>query len=590
MKCTARQALAGALALELLRSASAGTAPQTTPNVGCLGETYSVTIERHVHAKTKVRQTGGYQRNGFAMSTDLDFEVHGVYVTEMRDGKLRWASRSIDWKGQYLQSMPQCNAFSSDAAGQLELGPSDGGPYAMTDAQTSQFQWIHKKQDTFGNCFRVQAGPAAPLPFPKIFEMDHDKLRSGCCSNIVLKDGTRESEKVDQRGNEDVTIRADRTEIVPNRSCTDESCKNLDPHEATSVLTVRATCSGPALPDREIGLRIDVMPHSGRHNHLGTKDQPRPRGKLAKFIDGSPDVDCGADRGLPLGVDDKACITVKTNTDGVAKATFKSPLTGSIDAAIHGSYISGIAGNYQITAKDARITEVRSNTMVIAAVKNLKAASFDVNGNLVQGRGDTSSSSSHPEGSYGTTKTIDHFKALADDFVSHQNMHNTQLANCKDGPKPRWTVVKLQANDIALPMGGVFDWNLGGGKPTPWRPSHQTHNKGEGGDFNRLGAGGDNSGLRFNDVGTECGGRTVVKQFWQAHLLLDLGTIYGHWDCTDLQGKATNDPGAIAWNPYLAINGRLSNSVPATFKSGCQQGEFSDPSYFPPRLHLHVED
>jgi hypothetical protein len=587
MKCG--QALAGALALELFMSASAATAPQTTPNVGCLGESYSVTIERHVHAKTNVRQTGGYQRTGFAMSTDLDFQIHGVYVSEIRDGKLRWVSRSIDWKGQYLQSMPQCNAYSSDAAGQLELGPSDGGPYAMTDAQRSQFQWTHKKGDTFGNCFRVQAAPAAPLPFPGIFEMDHDKLRGGCCYNNVLKDGTRESEKVDQRGNENLTIRADRTEIVPNRSCTDKSCKNLDPDEATSALTVRATCSGLPLPDREIGLRIDVMPRSGRHNHLGTKNQPRPRGKLARFIDGSPDIDCGADRGLPAGVDDKACITVKTDSNGVAKATFKSPLTGSIDAAKYGSYISGIAGNYQITAKDARITEVRANTTVLAAVENLQAATFD--GNLVQGRGDTSFSAGHPEGSYGTTKTVQNFKALAEDFVLHQKMHNTQLANCKDGPKPRWSIVQLQANDIALPMGGVFDWNLAGASPTPWRPSHQTHNKGEGGDFNRLGAGADNSGLRFNDVGTECGGRTVVKQFWQAHLLLNLGTKYGHWDCTDLQGKpASNDPGAIAWNPYLAINGALSKSAPATFKSGCEQGEFSDPSYFPPRLHLHVED
>lgn len=585
MNSMTRRFLAAAWVLPFT-AASAAAVPATPPNEGCLGETYNVTIERHVHAKSRVRQTGGHQRGGFLMSTDLDIEVHGTYVSEMHDGKLRWVSRSINWKGAYLQSMPQCNAVSSDAAGQLDLGPSDGGPYAMTDTQRSEFGWIHKKEESFGNCFRVVAGPAAPLPFPEIFETNHNKLRSGCCYNAVVN-GMQESERVEQRGNETLTIQADRTEIVPNRSCLDDKCKNLNADEGTSRLTVRAKCDGVALPARQIALRIDVKPRSGAHNHLGSKAQPRPRGKLSP---GSTDTDCGGDVGLPDGVDDKACIVVTTDPNGEAKATFKIPLTGSKDPAQYGPYMSGIAGNYRITAKDARITEVRAHTMVLAAVTGLQP--LDFNTNLKQGRHDTTPASGHPDGSFGTQKTLDHFKALAKDFVDHQNTHNTELANCKDGPKPQWKpIVALEANDIALPTGGVFDWNLGGGNPTPWRPSHQTHNKGEGGDFNRLGAGADNSGLNFTRVVADCAGHTAIKQYWDAHLLLDLGTKYGHWDCSDLQGKpASNDPAAIAWNPYLAVNGALSKSAVAAFKSGCKQGEFSDPTYFPPRLHLHVED
>ncbi len=108
-----------------------------------------------------------------------------------------------------------------------------------------------------------------------------------------------------------------------------------------------------------------------------------------------------------------------------------------------------------------------------------------------------------------------------------------------------------------------------------WRPGHQTHNKGEGGDFNRFGAG---SGQLSNVTGEQCYGGPVNIQNWYAHTLLDLGTFYGHWDCTDLQ-MTNSSPGASA----------------VTSKAKCEAGEFptsygNGTAWFPHRLHLHVED
>lgn len=603
MKSIIKHASAGALALALLNTALAAAGPPTAPSDGCLGETIRVSIERHVHAKTNVRQTGGYQKGGFAQSTDLDIAVHGVYVHQLQDGKLRWVKRSISWGGQYQQNMPACNEFIADAGGQLELGPTDGKPDATNDQKktslSDELKWLHQEEKQFGNCFRVMAGPPGSLPFP-VIKKERKDLRGGCCYSEVAKDGTQYAETIEQNGNETIAIRAEHTEIIPNPSCTDKECSNVNPDEATSRLMVRAKCDGFPLKDRRIGLRIDVEPRSGYHNHLGSPQQPRPRGRLN---DGKTDVDCGGDTGAPLGNQDQACITVVTNANGVATATFKSPLIDPDqpdlhDAAKIGSYKIGIAGNYRITAKDARLNEVRAHVMVLAAVKGLQPA--DLSGNLIQGRGDAKDTSHHPSGSSGTVTTLQHFTALANEFVAAQTKHNLQLKTCPGGPKPQWLPLqKLQVNDIALPDGGVFDWHLEGSgqhPATPWRPSHQTHNKGEGGDFNRFGAGEDNSGLNLDDVGAaDCNGHLAIKQFWYAHTLLDLGTKYGHWDCTDLQGKsvpaAANDPAAIAWNPSLLggqVNLRLHHSPGA--KWYCPQGDFSDPLYFPPRLHLHVED
>jgi hypothetical protein len=156
-----------------------------------------------------------------------------------------------------------------------------------------------------------------------------------------------------------------------------------------------------------------------------------------------------------------------------------------------------------------------------------------------------------------------------------QDEHNAKLAKC--GRKQWKPIQPLSTNDIALHDGGIFDWL------STWAPSHQTHNKGEGGDFNRFGAGGDNSGLNFANTGIECDGSTLIKQYWYAHVLLCLGTAYGHWDCSDLSGSPAVNSSSVPWNPLLSVNGAIS-------RSACEAGEFSDPTYFPPRLHLHVKD
>jgi hypothetical protein len=593
-----RHAGTRALALALLTTALADASPQTAPSDGCLGETIRVSIEKHVHAKTNVRQTGGYQKGGFSMSTDLDISVHGVYVHALRDGELQWVKRSINWKGIYQQNMPECNGFIADAGGQLELGPVVGKTYSKSEATGSMgdaLKWLHLAEKKYGNCFRVVAGAPQSLPFPDI-RKSREQLRSGCCYSKVESDGTRYAETIEQNGNESLAMRVEHSEIIPNPSCTDKECSDVNPDEATSRLLVRATCDGQPMKDRQIGLRIDVEPRSGYHNHLGSPPQPRPRGRLNN---GKNDVDCGGDTGAPLGNEDKACIIVLTDANGVAKATFKSPLIDPDqpdlhDAAKKGSYKIGIAGNYRITAKDARLNEVRAHVMVLAAVKGLQAATFS--GNLVQGRGDAKDSSHHPNGSHGTVKTLQAFTALANKFVEAQGKHNAQLKACPGGPKPQWLPLKsLQVNDIALPDGGVFDLHLTGSSQhpaTPWRPSHQTHNKGEGGDFNRFEAGEDNSGLNLDDVGAaDCNGHTAIKQFWYAHTLLDLGTHFGHWDCSDLEGKvppAANGPQQPLWNPALKVTFRLHHSPGS--KWYCPQGDFSDPWYFPARLHLHVED
>src|SRR5208337_3427159 len=127
-----------------------------------------------------------------------------------------------------------------------------------------------------------------------------------------------------------------------------------------------------------------------------------------------------------------------------------------------------------------------------------------------------------------------------------------------------WTPVQpMILNDIALPDGGIFDFN------STWTPGHQTHNRGEGGDLRRF------MKVPWDGPGAtakECDGTSVRKRAWLLHTLLELGESYGHWDCSD-----------------------LGSPVPA----GCAQGEpptsidsikFLPNFEYPSRLHLHVQD
>jgi hypothetical protein len=415
---------------------------------------------------------------------------------------------------------------------------------------------VKPEKNLGGSCFLFPGGGGggASLRFPEIRAMG-DKLRMGHYYMAVDRDGSRYSEEVELRGNEQVSISAEHTEIVPN-----QSLKNTD--EATSQLTVRATCDGAPLKDRQIGLRIDVKPRSGHHNHLPN----RPRGKFAV---GDTETDCGFETGAPP-VDDTSCIPVKTDANGEAKVKFKSPLTGSVDPTEKGAgpYRSGIAGDYKITAKDAQFTQVRDSTEILAKVKDLKPATFD--SNLEELRGGTSA---HPDGSYGTERTLNAFTKLAKAFHDSQILHNILLTG-EYGKKAEWLpVVSASTNDIALPEGGIFDWNT---TKTPWRPSHQTHNKGGGGDFNRFG---DYS----NKTRTECGGTTANLQVWYMQVFIELGKDSGQWDCSDLGASG----GYPMFSPQACAVGEIpTGEVIAPFVGPEGPAVF----YVPPRLHLHVED
>jgi hypothetical protein len=307
------RATLGVLALALLMvvpspASSAGGSPaaitEPAKNEGCAGETYRVSMVRHAFSITREHAPGNRSPTGFLRISDFDLSVSGTFVRELRDGKLKWVSRIVDWRGQSSDNVPECHSVSCDAAGQLELGPADGGEGTMTNGQQAQMKWHCKPLKRTGNCFGYFPFTPTSVPFPEI-RVTHDKLRSGCCYSAVDRDGTRYSETVEQRGNEQVSISADPTEIVPNQS-------GNNPDEATSELIVKVTCDGAPLKDRQVGLRIDVKPRSGYHNHV----DKRPRGKLAV---GKKETSCGVETGAPEGTDDKSCLTAKTDANGEAK-------------------------------------------------------------------------------------------------------------------------------------------------------------------------------------------------------------------------------------------------------------------------------
>ncbi len=335
--------------------------------------------------------------------------------------------------------------------------------------------------------------------------------------------------------------------------------------EATSELTIKLTCDGVPMKDHEIGLRIDPQPYSGWHDHVKT----RPRGKLTVGLNVS---DCGQDTQQP---DNKDCKTVRTDDNGEAKVKFEVPLTGAIDNASYGSYQSGVAGFYKITAKSRHITasgqlaEISADTTVRASVDKLTRIEPDASLKVVRG-----GTAAHEEGSYATAGVKSAFASLAGDFANYQRLHNLALTRCG---KPEWPVAPLSTNDIALPDGGIFDWNIG---KTPWRPSHQTHNKGEGGDFNRFGAA---DSAIWKNTGTECDGSTVILVEWYVQVLLDLAKKYGKWDCFDLGASGKNplfSPKACAVGEIPEVGAVLS--APGAGAQGPIQ------IFFPPDLHLHV--
>jgi hypothetical protein len=593
MKSIGRQVATGVLTLGvvLMETVSAGGDPAPAQNEDCLGETFHVTIERHSHGQTLLSPAGGYSPYGDLIKWDTDFEVKGTYVRELRDGKQRWISRSIDWQGKHVGYMPLCNLSSCNAGGHLELKESELD--AIIPEQQHKLKW-NCTEKQFGNCFRVIATGPPPLPYPvpRIEQLRYAVGVDEGSYSEVKPDGTRYSETVEPKGgNEKVTISAEDPEIDPNQLGTLDQKGNwvpTNPDKPGTQLTIRATCDGKPLKDRQIGVRVDVFSRSGGHIH-DDANHPRPRGKLAyKLASENIEADCGSGsmNDLAPRLDlEKPCITVKTDVNGEApKVTFKPPLTGSIDHTQKdgsGPYKSGIAGTYWITARDVQIAAAPVSTMILAKIKGcdspgadprncLKLAEFN---KVLTGVGATSE---HPENFYGTPGTLKAFTELAEKFRAAQDKHNEALKSATPS-FDEWKPVKLSLNDIALRDGGIFDLGKN------WGPSHYTHSKGQGGDFNRF--------TEFaSKTGIDSDGSTVNLQIWYLQTLIELGKSKDHkWDCTDLGGSTSFFSGYNCNNGQIPpIGGAVEQfQIQLGFHSCCLVGNFG---YIPPLLHLHVED
>ena len=293
-------------------------------------------------------------------------------------------------------------------------------------------------------------------------------------------------------------------------------------------LKIRVTCEGVPVAKADVEITVEAQDQSGGHLH---SDENRPRGT----IDGK--------------VVTKDSVPRTTDANGEVKIKYGSPLTGDADPAGYGSYNIGIAGTYKVTAKSKKFPEATATAAITARVDGLN--DLPANPNYVA----SGATAAHPAGFHGTSQTLAEFANLANDFVQTQKFHNDDMhQQCPQ--KDPWAVITLSLNDIALPDGGIFDW-----KHLNWHASHLTHNKGEGGDFNK-----------FNDLMTatakECNGTTVRLRPWLLHTLMWEGKAYGKWDCFDLG-----------------------------YPPGCTQGEpptsvgyiISHPTY-PTNLHLHVQD
>jgi len=345
--------------------------------------------------------------------------------------------------------------------------------------------------------------------------------------------------------NEQVEVVADKTPLQGYESSpVVDATPSVGSNDGSINVTVSVTCDRVPIHNAEVEVTVEPRENSGYHLH----PNPRPRGTL---------------NGKELTEQQKS-ITVKTGADGKAKVKFESPTMGVLKTK-YGSYGRGIAGVYEVKAKSKRFPESTGSIAIL--VKSIprypdgsrKQVSMMTEGATLEL---CCATMAHPSGFYGTPGTTSAFAKLASDFYQDQQNHDKQLQKCKRNP---WDVHVASINDLALPNGGLFDLDEN------WDPDpdgHYTHNKGEGGDFNRFEKGQSNWGTR-TDVDAECKESTVRIQDWLLHELLELGRSYGTWDCHDL--RLTPDcleggpaPGAIEIPPITGA--------------------------FPHRLHLHVED
>jgi len=100
--------------------------PAPAKNEGCAGETYRVSMVSHAFNMTREHAPGNRSPTGFLRITNFDLTVRGTFVSELRDGKLKWVSRVVDWSGQSSDNVPECHSVSCDAADTSSSTPPTG--------------------------------------------------------------------------------------------------------------------------------------------------------------------------------------------------------------------------------------------------------------------------------------------------------------------------------------------------------------------------------------------------------------------------------------------------------------------------------
>jgi hypothetical protein len=269
---------------------------------------------------------------------------------------------------------------------------------------------------------------------------------------------------------EDVDVDAGATDITP---------------EGNTTLTVSVTCDHVAIEHAKVKIASRAQDESGHHIHYGN----RPRGRLDnKELD-----------------DATESITATTDAKGIAQVTFHPPQQ---NAASHNV---GLAGIYDIVVTPDRFPGQEARTAIAVAYHNLVPMPQTGDYHLVRGGTDT-----HPDAFWATPGTVQGFAQVASDFFALQQRHNNELTACN---KPPWDIYRMSFNDIALPDGGLFDWQ------GFWRPPHQTHGKGQGGDVNHF---------FVNKTVEECDGTRVNLDDWLMGNMYEVGAEYGHWDRYDL--------------------------------------------------------
>lgn len=344
---------------------------------------------------------------------------------------------------------------------------------------------------------------------------------------------------------DDPVIRNEKVDVRPVH-------REVEPNGSTDV-EIKVTCDGVPIKDAKVEVMVKVMDKSGYHMHSARRARGKLNGKQLTPADSGPalwkpDIDVPTDEKGKATLKFEPTIHFPGRTD--KKGNVIPPSDYWDAASKKGAYHIGIAGVYEVTAKPTRFPDSNGTGEITAKVKEeLKALAKSKYLEL------SDETDTHKIDHRGTVATLEAFTKLALDFYFAQVAHNTALTNCKIDQKDLWAVHPVSFNDIALPWGGLFDVD-----DEPWQPSHQTHNKGEGGDFNRFGAGPHDLKMQLGK-GKACNGGTYDIEIALQHLLLALGPKYGHWDCSDLQ-----------------------------LASGCTTNDILPYPKMPHRLHLHVED